>query len=223
MSRRVLDHYKDNPQDFCPLAIPIAWRHGGELKQHVAVAMHLLFLGITKSTLQLTFKWFKLQGKCSNFLEFAAKLIGGEGPLRKMQLSWLDPTQLTGEKFGGWVAAHFVALSRLLKWVFSIADIVIPDDEYEEPTYPPSDRWLVMELRGWLKCRGLEMSGLKCDLLERVLKYYDREGYREPTGQRGGAVQVVENSMASLQDMIQWIMKRNIDSQLHYKEMERRI
>jgi hypothetical protein len=35
---------------------------------------------ITKSTLQLTFKGFQLQGKGSNFLEFAAKLIGGEGP-----------------------------------------------------------------------------------------------------------------------------------------------
>jgi hypothetical protein len=168
-SKRVLQHYKDNPGEFCPLPIPIAWRRGSKLKQHVAVAMHLLFLGITKSTLQLTFKWFKLQGKCSNFLEFAAKLIGGVGPLKTMQLLWLDLTQLTGEKFGGWVAVHFVAFSRLLKWVFSIADIVIPDDEYEEPKYPPSDQWLVLELRGWLKCRGLDISGLKCDLLERVL------------------------------------------------------
>jgi hypothetical protein len=43
------------------------------------------------------------------------------------------------------------------------------------------------------------------------------------SGQRGGAVQVVKNTMASLQEMIQWIMKRNIDSDLHYREMERRI
>jgi hypothetical protein len=177
----VLQHLKENPGEFCPLQIPIPWPCGNQLKQHVAVAMHHLFRGITKSMLQLTFKWFKLQGKCSKFLEFAAKLIGGEGPLKTMQLLWLDLSQLTGEKFGGWVAVHFVAFSRLLKWVFSKAGIVIPDDKYKEPNYPPSGRWLVVELRGWLKCRGLDTSGLKCDLLERVLKYYDREGYQEPT------------------------------------------
>jgi hypothetical protein len=67
------------------------------------------------------------------------------------------------------------------------------------------------------------MTGLKCDLLERVLKYYDCKGYQEPDGQQGGTVEVVKNTMASLQEMIQWKMKLDIDSELHNREMERRL
>jgi hypothetical protein len=139
-------------------------------------------MAIPESSSQLTFRWFKLQGKGATFLQFAAKLIGGQGPLKKMQLSWLDLTLLTREKFGGWVAVHFIAFSRLMKWVFSAANFVSPDDIYEEPESPPSNRWLVKELAGWLgwlKCRGLETTGLKSDLLERILKYYDQEDYRD--------------------------------------------
>jgi hypothetical protein len=55
------------------------------------------------------------------------------------------------------------------------------------------------------------------------LKYYDREGYRELNGQQGGTVEVLKNIMASLQEMIQWIMKRNIDLEYHHTEMERRM
>jgi hypothetical protein len=83
---------------------------------------------------------------------------------------------------------------------------------------------VVGERTSWLiKCRGLETSGLKFVLLERVLKYYDREGYRELNGQQGGTVEVLKDTMASLQEMIQWIMKRNINLEYHYTEMERRM
>jgi hypothetical protein len=214
----VLEHSQQNPEEFHSLPIPISWKCGNQLNQHVAVAIHLLFLGITNSTLQLTFKGFKLQGKGSNFLEFAAKLIGGEGPLKKVQLCWLNLSLLTGKKLSGWVALHFIAFLRLLKWVFSIADSVSPDNAYEEPNSPPRNRWLVKELTGWLKYRGLETTALKCDWLERVPKYY-----QDPNGQRGGTVEVVKKTMASLQEIIRWIMKRDIDYELHYRKMERRI
>jgi hypothetical protein len=143
--RQVIAHSIQYPAKFQPLPIPILWRKGNQLNQHV----HLFFLiGIVKSSSQLTFKWFKRQGKGANFLQFAATWIGGQCPLKKMQLSWLDLTLLTGEQFGGWVAVHFIAFLRLMKWVFSAANFVSPDDIYKEPDLPPSNRWLVKELAG---------------------------------------------------------------------------
>jgi hypothetical protein len=154
---------------------------------------------------------------------FAGRLIGVDGMLKVMQLSWLDLTLLTGEKFGGWVAVHFIAFSRLLKWVYSAADFVSPDEIYEEPDSRPSSQWLVRELAGWLKCRGLDSTGKKQELLDRVLGLYDKEEFRVPSGQRGGTVELLTSTIAKLQEMIQWVMKRDIASTEHYTELERRI
>jgi hypothetical protein len=109
---------------------------------------------------------------------FAARLIGMEGMLKGMQLSWLDLTLLTGEKIGGWVAVHFIAFSRLLKWVYFLANFVSPDEIYQEPDSSPSAQWLVRELARWLKCCGLDTTGKKLELLDRVLGLYDKEEFQ---------------------------------------------
>jgi hypothetical protein len=77
-----------------------------------------------------------------------------------------------------------------MKWVFSSAEMVSPDEIYKEPDSRPSMAWLVRELGGWLKSRGLEAAGKKKELLERVLEYYDREEYRTATRVRGGTVEL---------------------------------
>lgn len=47
---------------------PPQWVRGVELHQHIEVIMHLLFLGVVKTSLQMVQEWTKKRGKHASFL-----------------------------------------------------------------------------------------------------------------------------------------------------------
>jgi len=60
--QRLKDRKEECPDQFEPWKGPAAWQcEGVELDDHIDAIMHLLFLGIVKSTLQHTVEWLKLK------------------------------------------------------------------------------------------------------------------------------------------------------------------
>jgi len=49
----------NNPMSYAPWTIPALWDHGVELAQHVDVVMHLPFLGVVRTTLEMVQEWSK--------------------------------------------------------------------------------------------------------------------------------------------------------------------
>lgn len=97
---------------------PAAWNGELTLRDYIETAMHLLFLGIAESLLDLSTKWLK-EGKgkgysSTNFRRSVQPLLR---ELKKFQLAWLMAYPFTGTekdfKTGSWVGENWLAFVRL--------------------------------------------------------------------------------------------------------------
>ena len=96
---------RENPARFEDAPLPPSWTRGCSISQHLDVIMHLLFLGVVKTTLTTLRDLLKQKSKNAPFMR-EVTLEWEALP----QLPWLDLAPLTGENFGGWVGENFVAL-----------------------------------------------------------------------------------------------------------------
>jgi len=83
-----------NPELFKMWEFLALWECGVCLHQHIDVAMHLLFLGIMKTTIQLIQEWMTKQGKHLAFLAYAC------GTFESVQRLGLDYCQCVPYKAG---------------------------------------------------------------------------------------------------------------------------
>jgi hypothetical protein len=51
------------PEKFMMWKYPALWNRGVQLSQHVDVVMHLIFLGVVKTVIQMVQDWSKKRGK----------------------------------------------------------------------------------------------------------------------------------------------------------------
>ena len=75
---------KEMPHQFEPFPIPAIWKSGLKLQQHIDALMHLVFLGVKKSTIGVAVDWLKIRGKFTPFMEQTEK-----GFLAELQVSEL--------------------------------------------------------------------------------------------------------------------------------------
>ena len=91
--------------------------------------MHLLFLGVTKSTKDLIYGWITQTKRLNGYKFFANDIFYH---LAGMGLDWCKILVATS----GWVSDNYIAFSRISKWCYYLIVFLHQNDIYKEPTLP---------------------------------------------------------------------------------------
>ena len=115
---------EENPANFERWKFPAIWRRGCSLDQHIDVIMHLLLLGIQKTTMKKIKKWHSLRRSGSNFIEYASGKLDN---IQKLNITWCKAMPFKSGKLGGWVSENYLAMTQLNKWFYSGIESITTD------------------------------------------------------------------------------------------------
>ena len=211
-----------HPDLHAPWPIPSLWDRGVLLEQSPDVPMHLLFLGIVKTTMLRIQQWMCNKRKMKPFVRAMESQFLS---IDKLKLSWMKTLPYKAGKFGGWVSENFLAISRLLKWFYSSLNLIASDAApWIEPNKHP-DKWSMVDNKGWLQLRGLPKSNMNAAALTAVVKHYMTEVHPPPpvVAMTAGPVATVMATVASLDELISSIMVQVIPDKEYYSTLERKI
>jgi hypothetical protein len=210
------------PDLHAPWPIPSLWERGVLLEQTPDVPMHLLFLGVVKTTMLRIQQWMSNKRKMSPFVRAMKTQLNS---IEKLKLSWMKTLPYKKGKFGGWVSENYVAMSRLLKWFYSSLALIASDPApWIEPNKPPV-KWTMVDNKAWLTLHGFPSSDMSASELTAKVLYYMTEVHPFPpeVAMSAGPVETVMLTVASLDEMISLIMVELIPGEEYYSILERKI
>ncbi len=199
-------HKERFPQKYQKWAYPATWTRQVDLDQHIDVPMHLLFLGVTKTTIKRIMEWTKYKNKHNSFLRMTNGVLES---VTKLHIDWCVTIALNGVKFGGWVSENYLAMARLSRWYFSTLPHLRSGPEYTDPETPYTT-WSVKELRDWLRVRSLPTTGKKSDLVHKVGGLLSSPPIPPILPPKGGAVDDILTLTKALSVAIGNIMQRTV-------------
>jgi hypothetical protein len=213
MHEEMIHDKQINPMLYANWIPPALWDHGVQLEQHIDVVMHLLFLGVVRTTLEMVQEWSKRRGKNAAFIRY---LEGTLESLQVLDIDWYRCMANKSGKFGVWVLENYVGASRLLTWLYSCIDTIAPDLSFEEPTIQ-QNKWTRRQNSTWLSIRGLTTSGMAQEVSERVKHYQNQpQGPPEILPPPGGTVQIITATSQNLKATIAQIMAASVtDKTIH--------
>jgi hypothetical protein len=136
---------------------PPVWTRGDSLQCHIDVIMHLLFLGITKTTVLLVRDWVKANASFPTFQKYAK-------PIFRMipKVGWCTTAPYTGDKLGGWVSENYLAFARLSCWFYGPLDRIVAKAANQPNIIPagPHGSWRKEQLCTWLVSRGVTLANV---------------------------------------------------------------
>jgi len=200
---------KQDPSAFERWQFPALWSRSTMLLQHVDVIMHLLFLGVIKTTIKHIEGWIKKRGKFDAFIKY---VCGRLESVQALRLGWCKVLPYSGNKFGGWVSENYLALGKLLPWFYSTVPLLTGDPApYKEPKGSYT-KWTVKEIKYWLSNRGLPIKGRKAQLQATVHQYKCIERDTPPViGPPGGSVGNVTDVIEMMWCMVSNAMAKTVD------------
>ena len=136
------------------------WNSNLQLFQFVDVLMHLLFLGVTKSTKNLIYDWITQTKRINGYNLFANNIFS---EISGMGLEWC---KLLVAK-SGWVSDNYIAFARICKWFYYPIVFLQQNEVYHEPTQPLK-KWYVKMCKEWLTAYGYDTNGTVVVLRERI-------------------------------------------------------
>jgi hypothetical protein len=198
-----------NPVLFEIWKYPAVWERGTELSQHIDTIMHLVFLGVVKTTILMIHQYIADCERVQQFIYYATNLFES---VSKYKLSWCKSIPYKKGSLGGWVSENFIAACRLMNWFYSGLDVVIKEDVIIlAPEGKPQSKWTKKENMSWLKIRGLTTKGLALELKERVSEYMNHPaGPPDILPPRGSYVPYIFDVLTSLKAMVARIMTKNV-------------
>jgi hypothetical protein len=189
--------------------IPNSWRDDIHFFQNLDAPMHLLFLGVIKTTLELIFQW------CKQNLMFANLLRDAEGILEEIQnlrISWCKAFPLGNGAFGAWVSEQWVAFGKVIIWWFGILDDV-EKEPYGDPQGQHTE-WNMKQCHAWLKARRLHVGGNAKEVKGRVADCFKRNGGPPPIADGGFAGKAeVKSLVRSLYAVLSLAMTETVTQQ----------
>lgn len=203
----ILEDAKQFPDQYRRPETPKSWDVQGGLSVYVDVLMHLLFLGIVKSTLGTIRLWLCKQGKHAAFHRHTDEF---NKRLKELHLDWLKCEEFrdTG-KFGGWVSENFLGFSRILKWFFQNIPDLTADEATEPPPGLPINKWKKAHFVYWLRVRGKRNDGTVLVLKNRVMALLNEKGGPPPVLHSVAGdyePEQVERMLVALDEMLSSIM-----------------
>ncbi len=140
-------------------ATPAAWSIGS-MDQRVEAIMHLA-MNTEKAVFKLVLKWASLSGNGGLLRRRLQPLVESVSTLR---LPYLPVRMFKNEKFGGYVAENYRALTMLSPWLFRclLENEFIPKAPAVAPDQKPRSKWSKLENTGWLQLRGLPVPPKIC-------------------------------------------------------------
>jgi len=207
------------PELFRMWKFPSLWVRGVQLNQHIDVIMHLLFLGVVKTTMQMIQQWTKERGKHNAFLQYSK---GAFESVQKLGLDWCRCVPYKNGKLGGWVSENYLSAARLMNWFYGTIDDIACDPTFTEPDRP-MNKWTKLHNQGWLGIRGLDTTGNADQVRARVLAYTQHpDGPPPEKGPRGGEVANIHAVVESMKAMVSRLMCRYV-TETHVQDVERHI
>ncbi len=199
-------HKSKCPNKYNQWAFPATWSRGVELEQHVDVPMHMLFLGVTKTSVKRVMEWTKQKNKHTYFLRIANGVLEA---VVKLHLDWCHAIPMNGMNFGGWVSENYLALARLCRWYFSMLPFLRSGPQYVDPERPHTT-WSAKELRDWLSIRGYSSKGKKMELMEKVTHLLSLDVVPPILPPKGGSVDDVVTLTHALGVTMATVMQRRV-------------
>ena len=198
-----------NPDKFARMPYPALWsRPGVELATHLDVIMHMLFLGVVKSTINLIKKWLTTLNKNSTFTEENAPYLES---FKKMSLDWLRILPYGSGKLGGWVSENYLGFSRIFLWFYQNIEEATTINKDIPPPNLPQKKWLVSHNRYWLRTRGLDTEGLAAELSKRVADFMKQDPVPEPLPVPERHSDDVFKTLTSLQEVLKCTMAATVN------------
>jgi len=138
VTKNIINHtlqYQTNPSlniDDCKnnIKMPALWNGTHKLDQCIDAPMHLLFLGIVKSIMEITRDWLsKLTN--SPYKQFGDYINSFITNLSNMNIGWLRMTSFHGQRnytTSGWLSVHYATIGRLCCILYSPIRHIVGDD-----------------------------------------------------------------------------------------------
>jgi len=146
---------QSHPELFTMWKFPTLWCQNVNLTPHVDAIMHLIFLGVVKSTIQKILDFFALRGKQAAFLKYSNSLLEG---VQHLHLCWCKCIPCKTGKFGGWVSENYLSTARMFAWLYSDVQLVAPDiSDLDVTNLHPQHRLTRKENYHWLLIRGQDI------------------------------------------------------------------
>ena len=102
--------------------------------------MHLLFLGVVKTTILQIQNCLSAQSKLNSFRKSTERYLKES---QKVHIEWIPTQPYQGERMGGWVSENYLGFSRIMPWFFqNIVNAVEMTVDLAPPEGMPPDKWL---------------------------------------------------------------------------------
>ena len=137
------------------------WKSNFNLKQFVDVLMHLLFLGITKSTKELVYNWISQNKRLRGYKIFANDIFKH---IADMGLDWCKLLVAAS----GWVSDNYIAFARICKWFYYPIIVLHAKESYKE-SFTPVKQWYSKMCKDWMEAHGYDTNGTVKELRDRIL------------------------------------------------------
>ena len=211
------------PEEFVMANLPSTWtQYQWAVWKNIDVPMHLIFLGIVKTSMGVVDFWLKHMHLKTAFVD---RVDGLMTPIEKMALSWAKAREYgrTG-KFGGKVSENFVCDARMLPWIYSCIGDIEESFDFKEPKNVPPARWNRKVNEAWLKARGIPVGkGDASKIKEKVEYYMNLQGGPPPIiPAKGAPVATVLHMVGCLTALVYLLMMPTTNSD-HQSAVKRHI
>jgi hypothetical protein len=193
----MLQHTVDNPKLYSRPTIPAIWK-ATTVRNLPESIMHFA-MNLQKTILQMIFEFANSKsmgtffvGRCAPVLAMVQKLAVSSAPVRTFK----------NNKFGGFVAENYRAVTMILPWFSNILlekefDGSSVSIDYSLIEERPLDKWTVPCIKHWLRARGFEVDRdwNKPELLEELRNHHGKSNLPivdEPTPPTCTALEIRE-------------------------------
>ena len=193
--------------------LPPIWDIPEGISSMPDVPMHLLFLNVTKNSVNLILDW------CSFINNDRQKTLHSLGDIfegiYELKLEWMKILPLRTALFGGWVSENWLAFGRILRWAFSTINDMESSLQLEEQMKTREQKkWTKMMNKYWLQSRSLDTDGLAVELRERVATFMkDDNCPQKVITKPGGTPEDIMNMITSLSRVLAYSMDPLVDDQ----------
>jgi hypothetical protein len=197
--------YEKNPRKYNKYCLPSSWYYMSDTSLYVDVPMHLLLLGVCKSSFIKIAKWMKIKLQST---EFKTLSVGILDQLKLYNIEWckvLTYPYSSSDKFGGWVAENYLAFARIAPWFYSLL-YELKESKHNPDLETPITSWRMKEHKFWLEIRGLSSEGKAKEIKARVTSYMKSDNPPAIIQNDVIGIDDILDLVRSLHVMISWLL-----------------